>query len=214
MKHVLTLVQIAALLGVTVACVAVVMLFLQVRRTLEDAQQQLHVVAQKTALDLDEAHRVLLESGLTAAEARKASAEERAALPALTADAQHSFRSLAEFMEAAQQTTVGVGQSQQQIAASAVGVLRTTDETVRDLQPVMAQAKASLDELATVESDLDARVNDPAITESLHHIDASTAAMEASAQDVQQEVHKFTHPTWLHRMWSGMLDVAHVFNPL
>lgn len=210
----LALVQIAALLGVVAICVAVVLLVLQVRRTLDDASAKLQTITTKVALDLDEAHRLELEAGLTAMEARKASAEERAALPKLTAQASQAMRSLDGWVVTARNTTSGVGVSQQQIAARAVAVLATTDTTVRQLQPVMQQAQLSLVRLQAVETDLDRQVNDPAIARSLKHIDGTTASLEASAKDVQQEVHAITHPTWVHRVWRGVLDVARVFNPL
>lgn len=51
------------------------------------------ILKQSTA-DLQEAHNLILEGSLTAMEARKASAEERAALPALTSGAQASIGAL------------------------------------------------------------------------------------------------------------------------
>jgi hypothetical protein len=213
-KRVLAVVQIVALLAVVVVCVAVCVLLLQVRHALLDAQTQLQTITRKVALDLDEAHHVLLESGLTAMEARKASAEERAALPKLTAQASQTFTSLDAWMVAARNTTSALGESQAAIARSTVMTLQSLDATVRAVQPVLAQAQASIVKLETVEADLDAQVKDPAIAASLHNIDGTTAAMEASAQDVQQEVHAITHPGWAKRCWGFALDVAHVFNPL
>jgi hypothetical protein len=57
-------------------------------------------ILKQSALDLQEAHNLILEAGLTAMEARKASAEERAALPALTADAKASIEGLTREMDA------------------------------------------------------------------------------------------------------------------
>lgn len=214
MKRALELVQIAALLGVVAVCATIALLVLQVRHTLLDAQTQLHGITQKVALDLDEAHRLILESGLTAMEARKASAEERAALPKLTAQASQALTSLDLELVAARNATDGVNTSQAAIAKSSTQALASLDATVRSMQPAIEQATSSIAELQIVEKDLDRQVNDPAIAASLQHIDGTTASMEASAKDVQQEVHAITHPTWVHRVWNGLLDVAHVFNPL
>lgn len=51
-------------------------------------------VSDQVKVDLQETHRLILESGLTAMEARKASAEERAALPGITAKATQSLDAL------------------------------------------------------------------------------------------------------------------------
>lgn len=214
MKRVLAVAQILALLAVAAVCVAVCLLILQVRHTLLDAGAQLQVITQKATLDLDEAHRVLLESGLTAMEARKASAEERAALPKLTAQASQTLTALDAWMAAGRNTTSGIGDSQAAIARSTVTALASLDTTVRDVQPVLQQAQVSIAKLDPLIMDLDRQVNDPAIAASLHNIDGTTASMEASAKDVQQEVHAITHPGWVKRCWGFVLDVAHVFNPL
>jgi hypothetical protein len=62
--------------------------------TLNQVQAELKPLVRLANLDLQETHRVLLEAGLTAMEARKASAEERAALPGLTAKFNTSFDAL------------------------------------------------------------------------------------------------------------------------
>ncbi len=62
--------------------------------TLTDIRHDLKPIAKQTNLNLQEMHRVILEAGLTAMEARKASAEERAALPGLTRSAQSSINQL------------------------------------------------------------------------------------------------------------------------
>jgi hypothetical protein len=213
-KRVLALVQIAALLMVTVVCVAICMLVLQVRQTLKDAGTRLQAITQKVTLDLDDAHRVLLESGLTAMEARKASAEERAALPKLTAQTSQVMTSLDAELVALRNTTLALGEDGNTITRSTTITLDGVDAAVRSMQPAIEQARSSIAELQTVEVHLDAEVSDPAIASSLHHIDGTTAAMEASAKDVQQEVHAMTHPGWAKRCWGFALDVAHVFNPL
>jgi hypothetical protein len=213
-KRVLEAAQLLALIAIAAVCIVVCLLILQVRHTLLDANAQLHVITQKVTLDLDEAHRLELEAALTAMEARKASAEERAALPKLTAQTLQVMTSLDAELVALRNTTSGIGESQVAIARSTVTALASLDTTVRDVQPVLQQAQVSIAKLDPLISDLDRQVNDPAIADSLHNIDGTTASMEASAKDVQQEVHAITHPTWVHRVWNGLLDVAHVFNPL
>lgn len=133
-----------------------------------DARAYMPALASQVELDLEEGHRLILEAGLTATEARKASAEERAALPALTASAQASIDSLNREMVTLQSVT----------------------------------------------SHADALVSDPNLRATIAHVESTTGHLDGTAADVQQEVHSLTHPTWLHKMWGGMLDIAHVFNPL
>lgn len=135
---------------------------------ISDVRKALPPLVNQVTADLQEGHRVILEAGLTAMEARKASAEERAALPALTAGAQDAIEGLNREMAALQSVTVHA----------------------------------------------DALVSDPNIPATIAHVESTTGHLDATAGDVQQEVHSLTHPTLLHKIWGGLLDVAHVFNPL
>ena len=210
----LQFVLIGAGLGFVAVCVSVCVLIFQARRELDDICTQVHTITGKAALDLDEAHRLELEAGLATMDTRKAEEQEIKALPAITGDVRQSFRSISELANTASTTIAGIGVSQRQIAANAGGVLQSADGTIRDLRPVMNQASKSLEQLQLVETDLDRQVNDPAIASSLHHIDGTTGSLEASAKDVQQGVHAWLHPTWPHKLWHVVLDVAHAANPL
>lgn len=70
-----------------------------VNGAVSDVRKALPPLVKQATADLEEGHRVLLEAGLTAMEARKASAEERAALPGLTAGAQDAIAGLNREMD-------------------------------------------------------------------------------------------------------------------
>lgn len=133
-----------------------------------DLHAGLPPIAAQAQADLQETHRLILEAGLTAMEARKASAEERAAMPGLTAEANAALSGLGAEMVQLQRTT----------------------------------------------RDLDALVGDPANAETLKSLSAGTASLAATAEDGQKFTHGLLHPSWPHKVWGVMLDVAHVFNPL
>lgn len=206
--------KLLALTSLTALFITLGMLAAQIQRSLSSFQTTVAPLVQKASLDLDEAHRLILETGLTAMEARKASAEERASLPVLTKQAQQSLTDMDALLVAARQTTDGVSASQQQIAQSTTATMATLNTTIQGVQPVLAQAQATLAELHTVATTVNTQASDPAIADTLHHIDATTASVEATAEDVQLEVHEIVHPGWAHRIWEWSLDVGHLFNPL
>lgn len=139
-----------------------------VTATVADVKADLPPLVKQATADLQEGHNLILEAGLTAMEARKASAEERAALPGLTLGVEDAIGNLNDEMTALQDVT------------------RHADKLV----------------------------SDPDIPTTIAHVESTTGHLDATAADVQQEVHSLTHPTWLHKLWGGVLDVAHVFNPL
>jgi transposase-like protein len=206
--------QVAALAAVIVLCVAATVVLLDARRALQKATERVTPLIAKTAEEMDEVHRLTLEAGLTAMEARKASLEERAALPKLTAQTSRSLTQLDAWLRSARETTEGLGTSQQQVAHASVAAIETVTAQAEEVAQVLTQARISLVELQAVEVDLDKLVSDPAIASTLAHMDATSAAAESSAKDLQGEVHAITHPGWMKRMWNGALDLAHVFNPL
>lgn len=214
MEQVVVSAKASSLIALTALFVVLGMTTGKIYQDLSSFQTTAAPLVQKASLDLDEAHRLILETGLTAMEARKASAEERAALPVLTKQAQQSLTNMDALLVAARKTTDGVGVSQQQIAQSTTATLATLNTTIQGAQPVLVQAQATLAELHTVATTVNAQASDPAIADTLHHIDATTASVEATAKDVQLEVHGIVHPGWAHRIWEWSLDIGHLFNPL
>lgn len=77
-----------------------------VQRTAAQVRRESRPIAGQLALDLQEGHRLILEAGLTAAEARKASAAERQALPVTMAKADASLDALSNELGALHETTL------------------------------------------------------------------------------------------------------------
>lgn len=96
----------------------------------------------------------------------------------------------------------------------ATATLKTTQETVQALQAPIDQANATLAALQPVIAHTDALVSDPKLTATIANVESTTGHLDATAKDVQQEVYKYTHPTWAMRIWEWSLDVAHALNPL
>jgi hypothetical protein len=170
--------------------------------------------------DLDEAHRLTLEAGLTAMDARKASAEELKALPALTQGIQTTVASSSAALLATRDTAVQVGLSAQEISTSATQLLSASTATVSGLQPVEQQATASLEALNSATTRLDALLADPSIAKSADNIESITASGKEFAADSAFELHKFVHPDKVKLGFWGTIDGgllwahSHVIPPL
>lgn len=164
----------------------------------------------KIDLELDEAHRLTLEAGLTAMEARKASAKESAYLDQWNRGISETVSDVHGVMGATQSTIAAIQHTSDQLTTT----LETTQETVQALQAPIEQADTTLAALQPVISHLDDLVTSPDITGTLSHVESTAGHVDATAADIQQEVHSLTHPTIVHKAWGIVLDVARVFNPL
>lgn len=191
-----------ALLAFTGLCGALTYAVLDVRAHLDAALSSIdakplltdvHATAGKVNGEIDEMHRLTLEAGLTAMEARKASVKESAYLDQANAQVTTVASDVHHVMVTTQETVAAL----QPVALAAAGTLATTQSTIASLEPVITH--------------VDALVTSPDITGTLSHVESTTAHVDATAADVQQEVHSLTHPTWAHRIWGWTLDVARVF---
>lgn len=192
-----------ALLSVTVMCATLSYSIVTVNK---------HVSATLMKLDteIDEAHRLTLEAGLTVMEARKASVREVQYLDAWNSGIS---RTLTDLHAAMITTTATVAALQAPIEQSN-RTLTTANDTIRLLQAPVQRLDSDLESLQPVIAHTDALVSNPALSTAISNVASTTGHLDATAADVQQEVHSLTHPTWLHKLWGGLLDVAHVFNPL
>jgi hypothetical protein len=160
----------------------------------------------KLNLELDEAHRLTLEAGLTAMEARKASAKESAYLDQWNlqisetmTDAQGVMNQTSEALAAIQQTTVAL----QAPITQATATLQAAQRSTEALQPVMAH--------------LDTLVTDPAIADAIAQTDATMKHIDVVTGDLQFEANKLIHPEkkklgFWGTIWAGV-QVAHKFEP-
>ena len=168
--------------------------------------------------DADDAGRVLYEAGLTAMEARKASAEERAyisqQLPLFTQKTERALDDTDALLVSLRSTSGDLAGT----ARSATGVLEATRESVAGIAPILNQTRETIAGLDPVESaaavmlkDGDALVKDPDISSSLRNVSQGTAELAATAKDVREEVHAMTHPkplvtviNWLIRIGGAL----------
>lgn len=164
-----------------------------------------HVSATLMKLDteIDEAHRLTLEAGLTVMEARKASKKESEYLDQWNTAISTSLSDLHNVMLA----TAGTVEAIRPVAQASTNAINA-------LQVPIGQLNVDLAALQPVIAHTDALVSNPALTATISNVESTTSHLDATAADVQQEVHSLTHPTWAHKLWGGLLDIAHVFNPL
>lgn len=172
---------------------------------------------EKVNAEIDEAHRLTLEAGLTAMEARKASAKEISYLDQWNNQFSATINDFQQVMLQTRSTLAAV----QGTSEAATSTIQTTQETVAALQAPITQAAATLQaaqratealQLAVVH--LDVLVSDPAIKDTIAHTDATMGHVDATTGDVQHVVHEWAFPGIWSRVKGVALDIAHAFNPL
>lgn len=167
----------------------------------------------KVNLELDEMHRLTLEAGLTAMEARKASAKESAYLDIWNSRISNTLEDADAVLA---QTAVTV-QAIQGTSNAATRAIKSTQDTVTALQAPIAQATATLQAAQAATQHLDALVSDPTIKETIAHTDATMAHVDATTGEVQQAVHHYFNPTLPEKIWGwvreGAVTVGEIFLP-
>lgn len=191
----------------TLALLSVTIMAAVISLAVVDVNTRLATTFQKLDNEIDEAHRLTLEAGLTVMEARKASVKEIAYLDAWNTGISQTLTDL-------HQTLSQTSASEAEMSHAAVESTVALNKTLTDVQPMLSSATAELSAMQAATGHLDALIQDPALTATISNVASTTGHLDATAADVQQEVHSLTHPTWLHKIWGGLLDVAHVFNPL
>lgn len=168
-------------------------------------------------VDVDEAHRVLLEAGLTTTEARKASAEERQYLhdeiPRIATDAEKILHDSDALLLRADRSA----ESLDSVALAANKLLDNAGTDLDDIRLLLDEARKSVAGLQPVEvaatqtlTDADALVKSPDIPQTLKNVNEGTAEIAATAKDVREEVHAITHPEPLDRIIGWVLKAGQV----
>lgn len=185
-----------ALLSVALMCGAVGYSVVTVNKHLSSTLMKLDS-------EIDEAHRLTLEAGLTVMEARKASLKESAYLDQWN-------KQLSKTLTDVDLTVSDL----RTVSAASVGMLNTTQQTVNSLQAPIQSANQTLMAAQKAISDLDKLEQDPALTDTIAHTDATMSHLDATTKDVQDEVYRYTHPGIWTKIKGFALDIAKVFNPL
>lgn len=152
----------------------------------------------KIDLDLDEFHRVTLEAGLTAMEARKASAKESAYLDQWNSQ-------FANLMGEATKSVASI----QPLTAQATDTIAQSGKTIAQLQAPIAQLNADLAALQPVIAHTDALVTDPNIPAVVANVRTMTVNGDDATKDLKDYIHGILHPSWPKRIWGYTVDVVH-----
>lgn len=184
------------------------------------AYVQLSATTVKLNLELDEAHRVTLEAGLTAMEARKASALEVQALTGWNQQITTTMRNANGVLLSLQKTSDATAATEQQIADAAVSTLHTTDQTIAGLQPVEAQATQGVAQIEETTTHIQALIDSPDITDTLHNVDVTTGELAKTSTDFQTKFHSVLFPPpctghwcWLLRSYGIIKDAGSLAEP-
>jgi hypothetical protein len=166
-------------------------------------------------LDLEELHRVTLEAGLTAREARMASHDERLALPNITGDVDTLLIRSAQALAATSDTARLVGTDAAAITGSTTALLDASTKTVAGLQPIELKAADAVEQMRTDEAHLDALIADPDIPIAIANLkDTGAAAVRATSNvadttaDVKDAVHSYLHPTLATKIWHAVANTG------
>lgn len=172
--------------------------------------------------NLDELHRVTLEAGLTAMEARKASAMELKVLPQLTNAIQGTVAQSTATLVAVQQLAAQGSDTIVSVGNQSNALLKTANQTIADLQPVEHGATGTMLALQDSANTLNKVLANPAIPDTIANLDTTafqlglaSTNIASTTGDVQKAVHAYLYPTWLqkliHALTNGAVEAAKFF---
>lgn len=169
----------------------------------------------KINLELDEAHRLTLEAGLTAMEARKASAEELKYLPKWDARISETFGEAGETFGHADETIAAIRETANAATGTFQGAtvdLDTLDDAVIDMRPLLITGNDTL-------KNIDDLVASPAIPQIETHVESMTGDGARITKDAADETDKLAHPnkkklTFWGSIWLGVQFVHKLEPPI
>jgi chromosome segregation ATPase len=192
-----------ALLALSVLCVTATYSLVHIEKHLSNTLLKLND-------EREELHRLTLEAGLTAMEARKASKKEAEYLDTWNTEITQTLTSVNATLQAAQASI----SSMSTVSDAAVSTLKATQQTVTSLQTPILSANQALTAATASIKDLDKLLQDPQFATTIAHTDATMSHVDATTADVQQAVHSYLHPTWPQRVlgWvkTGVVTVGQI----
>lgn len=153
-----------------------------------DVNTRLATTFSKIDSEIDEAHRLTLEAGLTAMEARKASAKESGYLDQWNSQILKALTSVSSVSAA----TVSTLQATQVTVSSLQAPINSANQTLIAARGAIETGNADLAALQPFIAHSDALVTDPAITGLLNHVEATTGHVDAVTLDLQKVADKTT----------------------
>jgi len=198
MNRLVSITRVLAHISIAFACVAlgVELLHLQpVLMHLDDAlgktsveMDELHVATQRADLTIKEMQYPILQAGLT-------SKKEADMLDGWNAQITHTLSDVDAAVVTANKSTAAV--SDETVAA------------VRQVNAAVANVNPALNGAANMLRTANAVLSDPAIVGTLRNTQDATARADATVTDVQQAVHRYTHPGWKTRVFNWSMSAVH-----
>jgi hypothetical protein len=193
------------------ACASVSVFAIVATRDMETARTQAAGVVTKLNLELDEVHRLTLEAGLTAMEARKASAKEAAYLDQQNAAWNQLIARTNALLATASSAVAQTGTNETELVQSSKATLATLQQTIGSAQPALVSLNDELGQLQDATTNLDELISDPNIGRTL--ADFATTANNAAviSTDGREVVERYAHPTKKKLgFWGGLFAAARV----
>jgi hypothetical protein len=198
-------------------CTAVGVLAIVATRDMEAARTQAAGVVTKLNLELDEAHRLTLEAGLTAMEARKASAKESKYLDQWNKQIAGTFDRSNELLSSLRRTSDRTAESERQITLAATQTLQATTETVKAAQATIEDLGEDAQQLQNLEIGANEIIADPKILEAIGSFAMMGDNFAVISTDLREVVHGYVHPSKKKLGFWGTVyagaTVVHKFSP-
>ena len=168
------------------------------------------VTLPKTDAEIDETHRASVEIALTAMEARKLSKAENAALPITQAKLNKTLDNVNALLVKAGKTVDNIDANEGQITDATLASLKSLDNSIQGIPPVLEATKKSIEGLGPVETaSTDAieklggtanaatdAINAPEIKATEKNLQSATGSLADVAEEGKDYVHKLLHPKW------------------
>jgi hypothetical protein len=198
-------------LTAAVACAAVSVLAIVATRDMEAARTQAAGVVTKLNLELDEVHRLTLEAGLTAMEARKASAKEVAYLDQANGDLGEAIGNFNQVLISLKRTVDETGSNQARLVQSSTAMLDAATETVKAAKATVEDLGDTAQQLQSIEVDANEIIADPNIPKMIAGFAVTSDNAAVISTDGRQVVEKYAHPSKKRLgFWGGLWAAAQV----
>lgn len=219
MKTALYIVAIIALAGVSFAGIEMGILIHHLdgdrafaRTQAEKAAANLGAVQSEFITDLradqSEVHHLLLETALTAMEARKVSADEQKALPAITNNIATATAKLSTAVDTLNSVGESAAQTLTQTGNDVHTVLTTTNERVAELHDVEMATTQTIAEVHVDAADVHELLTSPDTKGMLAHGNHATAEFDGAITDTADYWHSTLHPRWPKRVYSALTSAG------
>lgn len=180
-------------------------------RDMEAARTQAAALTTKLSLELDEAHRLTLEAGLTAMEARKASAKEVAYLDQQNAGLAQVLTRANALLATSTRTVAQAGTNEAELVQSSEATLATLQETIRSAQPALISLNGELSQLQDATTSLDELISDPNIRKTIANFQTTSENAAVISTDGREVVERYAHPTKKRLgFWGGIWAASQV----